>query len=174
MRNYTGLVGVEDFRDTAIFFSDQNFTALNAAEYGVGFSFEKKLEWMITADFKTQTWDGEQAENGVSFNSNQIVSIGFDKYIDLNSIGSYWSKMGYRGGLRYNSALVTVDGEDISEFGISFGFSLPLRKTFSTLNFGAEVGRRGKDQNNLTEENFFNLQFGVTINDKWFIQRKYD
>ena len=174
MRNYTGFARVENFRDTAVFFSDRNVTIQNAPEYGVGFSYEKKLEWMITADYKTQSFDGVLIENGISLNNSQQFSVGFDKYINLNSLGSYMSKMGYRGGLRYNSALLTVNGEDISEFGISFGISMPLRKTFSTINIAAEVGQRGEDKNGLTQENFFSLQFGVTINDKWFIQRKYD
>ena len=82
--------------------------------------------------------------------------------------------MGYRAGFRYNSSLLKIDGNDIEEFGIGFGIAVPLRKSFSTLNVGIELGRRGSQKNNLTQEDFLNLQIGITINDKWFIKRVYD
>ena len=99
---------------------------------------------------------------------------GLKKYNSTSSFGSFIKLLGYRTGIRYNSSLITVEGEDIQEIGMSFGLSLPLRKSFSTLNFGLEFGRRGKDKNGLTQEDFLNFMFGITINDKWFIQRKYD
>lgn len=174
VRNYSGAASTESFRDTALYFADRNFTIANAPEYGLGVSYEKKFKWMITADFKTQLWNDVEIEEGIFLKTNQQVSIGYDRYVNLNSIGSYWSRMGYRGGLRYNSSVVNINNEDVSEFGISFGFAMPLRKSFSTINVGGEVGQRGKDSNGLTKENFFTFQIGVTINDKWFIKRKYD
>lgn len=174
VRNYTGDIGVERFKDTALFVDDQSIDVANLATYGVGISFEKKLKWMLTADFKTQTWGDQELAEGVERSSNQLVHLGFDKYVSSTAFGSYWERIGYRAGMRYNSSLLRVDNEDISEFGISFGLTLPLRKTFSTLNIGAEVGQRGKDESGLTKEEFFNFQIGVVINDKWFIKRKYD
>ncbi len=82
--------------------------------------------------------------------------------------------MAIRTGFRYNSSLVNINGEDVDEMAISFGCSLPLRKSFSTLNFGIELGRRGSDSNGLSQEQFIGLLIGVTVNDKWFIKRKYD
>lgn len=174
MRNYTGSSNLENFRDTAIFFQDKGTTVPIAPVYGLGFAFEKKLSWMLMADIKLNAWDGELLAEGIERNSSQVYSLGFDRYVNTSAFGSYFKRMGYRAGISYNTSLLTIDNTDVTEFGISFGIAMPLRKSFSTLNVGVEFGQRGKDESGLTQENFVNLQFGVTINDKWFIQRKYD
>jgi len=175
-RNYTGEAGTENFRDTALFEGNRKITVATAAVVGIGVAFEKKTKWMLTADLKMNNWgDGsEQLSSGIEAGNGQSINIGFDKYSNTSTFGSYLGKVGYRAGVRYNTSIIRIENEDVTEFGISFGLSLPLRKNFSTLNFGAEVGQRGKDEGGLTKENFFNLQVGVTINDKWFIKRQYD
>jgi hypothetical protein len=175
-RNYTGVAGTENFRDTALFEGNRKITVATAAVVGIGVALEKKTKWMLTADLKMNNWgDGsEQLSSGIEAGNGQSINIGFDKYSNTSTFGSYFGKIGYRAGARYNTSIIRIENEDVTEFGISFGLSLPLRKNFSTLNFGAEVGQRGKDEGGLTKENFFNLQVGVTINDKWFIKRQYD
>ena len=174
IRNYTGGVNLENFRDTALFIDEREMDLAFAPQYGIGFAFEKKLKWIVSVDLKSRLWGDERVDEGIELGNSQIISAGFEKYTELAAFGSYFKRMGYRAGMRYNSSVLRIDNEDIQEFGISFGIALPLRKSFSTLNVGAELGRRGKDESGLTQENFFNLQFGVTINDKWFIKRKYD
>lgn len=173
-RNYTGVSGTERFRDTALFQDDSKIRKPDRAELGIGLALEKKTVWMLTADLKLNTWGDADLGPNVELANGQSIHVGFDKYVNTSGFGSYFSKIGYRSGFRYNSSIVKINNEDVSEFGISFGLTLPLRKTFSTLNIGAELGQRGKDENDLTQENFFNLQLGVTINDKWFIKRQYD
>lgn len=174
VRNYTGLQGSEQFRDTAVFPNESKTKVANRAVLGIGLALENKNNWMLTADLRLNTWGSADFGSNVELSNGQSVHLGFDKYVNTAGFGSYFSKIGFRSGLRYNSSIVRVNNEDISEFGISFGLCLPLRKTFSTLNIGAEVGQRGKQEAGLTQENFFNLQLGVTINDKWFIKRQYD
>lgn len=174
LRNYSGSPGTENFLDTALFQEASKMNVANMAVLGFGFAFEKKTHWMLTADVRLNTWGNSDLSSDVELANGQTIHVGFDKYVNTTGFGSYFSKIGYRSGLRYNSSLVRIDNEDVSEFGISFGLTIPLRKTFSTLNIGAEVGQRGKDENGLVQENFFNLQLGVTINDKWFIKRQYD
>lgn len=174
IRNYTGGIDLENFRDTALFIDEADFDIAFAPQYGIGFAIEKKLEWILNVDFKSNAWGGERVSETVELNTSHQINIGYEKYTKLSGFGSYLKRIGYRAGVRYNSSLVTIDNEDVQEFGISFGISMPLRKSFSTLNMGVELGRRGKDDAGLTQEDFINFQFGVTINDKWFIQRKYD
>lgn len=174
LRNYLGDAGTESFADTALFRDETSIKVGNASIFGVGVAFEKKHNWMLTADLKLSAWGSEELALGVERADGQSIHVGFDKYVNTSAFGAYLGKIGYRTGFRYNSSIIKIENEDISEFGISFGLTLPLRKTFSTLNLGAELGQRGKDEGGLTKENFFKLQVGVTINDKWFIKRKYD
>jgi hypothetical protein len=87
----------------------------------------------------------------------------------------------YRGGIRYEELGLQVSGDginssDINEFGISFGLGLPIgrRSGFSNANLGFEYGQRGTQDAGLIRETFFNFSLGLSLNDTWFIKRKYN
>ena len=42
------------------------------------------------------------------------------------------------------------------------------------MNASVELGRRGTSDAFLVEENFVNLQLSLSLNDRWFIERKYN
>ncbi|MEQ8910477.1 MAG: hypothetical protein RIC95_14875 [Vicingaceae bacterium] len=174
VRNYAGNEDFEQFKDTTSNLEGEKVSLNVASTFGGGLSIEKRGDWMVGIDYALHNRKTERVSNNVELVSNSELNLGFEKFNNISAFGSYFKQMGYRAGMRYNSALLSVNGEAVQEFGISFGVSMPLRKSFSTLNFGAEIGRRGKDESGLTEESFFNLLFGITINDKWFVQRKYD
>ena len=81
-------------------------------------------------------------------NSNRISLGGF--YLPkINSISSYWSRVTYRAGIRFENTGLKVDGSGlntnftpIDDIGISFGLGLPL-KQLSSLNLGFEYGKKG-------------------------------
>ena len=121
-----------------------------------------------------------------SFNyekSNRISLGGF--YLPkVNSISSYWDRVTYRAGLRYEKVGLAIDGSgtgtnftSINDFGMSFGLGLPL-KQLSNVNLGFEYGQRGTTSNNLIQENYFNfrLSFSLTASgaQSWFQKRKID
>lgn len=174
IRTYKGGVNSESIKDTITNIQGKEQNVEIAPTLGGGISLERKGKWLIGFDYTNNNWNNLQvAENIRLVNSHQFV-LGFEKFNDLSAFGSYLKQLGLRAGAHYNTSLVQIEGEDVSEFGISFGISLPLRKTFSTLNAAIEVGQRGKNENNLTQENYIGVQFGATINDRWFMKRKYD
>ena len=93
---------------------------------------------------------------------------------NYNSFGNYWKRVVYRAGIRFEETGITVRGEDINEFGISFGVGLPVGGFFSNANLGIEVGKKGTTNQNLVEENFINFQISLSLNDRWFVKRKYN
>ena len=69
---------------------------------------------------------------------------------------------------------MNINGSAIDEFGMSFGLGLPVSQFFSNANIGVEFGKRGTTDNNLIEEKFVNLQIGLSLNDRWFVKRRYN
>lgn len=171
---YTGAENLERIKDTINFEDNKEVILPFFSTLGGGLSIEKMGKWAAEVDFSSRIWGSSEAQQGVQLSNAYLVAVGIEKFNALSSFGSYFSRMGYRFGMNYNSSIVNLNGTDIDEMALNFGFALPLRKSFSTLNFGIELGKRGTNQNNLIEEEFFNIQIGVTINDKWFIKRKYD
>ena len=113
-------------------------------------------------------------EEDVFATDEHRVSVGYENFTSQSAFGSYVKQLGYRLGAHYTNSILEVQEEAISEFGISFGIVMPLRKSFSTLSFSVELGQRGTTAQDLIQEQFINFHIGVTINDKWFIKRKYD
>jgi hypothetical protein len=61
----------------------------------------------------------------------------------------------------------------LTETGISFGVGLPLG-SLSNANIGIEISRRGEKDPNLIQETYVAMQIGLSLNDIWFIKRKYN
>jgi long-subunit fatty acid transport protein len=91
---------------------------------------------------------------------------------EYNSITKYWKRITYRAGMRIENTGMNVYGEDITDFGITFGVGLPSIRALSNLNIGFELGQRGKATEKLVKENYFNLHISLSLNDRWFIKRK--
>lgn len=114
--------------------------------------------------------------NNSAFTDATTLRAGGFYIPNYNSVTSYWDRVVYRGGLRYEQTGLRLDGQDIDEFGISFGIGLPVgrRGSFSNANIGLELGQRGTTDNNLIRERFVGLSVGLSLNDKWFQKRKYN
>jgi hypothetical protein len=78
----------------------------------------------------------------------------------------------YRLGVSMEQAPFLANGKPVKDLGINFGFSLPAGR--SSLDFAFKYGKRGNKSDNLLEENYFKIYFGITFNDQWFIKRKFD
>jgi hypothetical protein len=65
-----------------------------------------------------------------------------------------------------------VNGFPVKDLGINFGFSLPAGR--SSLDLAFKYGKRGNKSENILEETYFKIYFGITFNDQWFIKRKFD
>jgi hypothetical protein len=66
-----------------------------------------------------------------------------------------------------------VAGNQVNDFGVNFGVSLPVGR-ISTIDFSVKIGNRGSIVKNTIEENYFKIYLGMTFNDNWFIKRKFD
>jgi hypothetical protein len=153
--------------------------------FGVGIG--KFDNWYAGIEYESQ--DALTTTDLLSGGTNSAYTYGKSSRISfggfflpkVNSISSYWERVTYRAGLRYEKTGLSVDGSGsnsnftpIDDFGISFGLGLPLKR-LSTINMGFEFGKRGTLQNNLIQENYFNLRVGLSLTDmNWFIQRKID
>ena len=149
---------------------------------GVGFGKESKWYAALNYEFQSALSIQGSLLTTNSFhdygNSNRISFGGF--YIPkINSISSYWDRVTYRAGVRFENTGLLVNGSSstgftkIKDFGISFGLGLPL-KDLSNLNLGIEYGKKGSTINNLIQENYFNFKLSLSLNDKWFQKRRID
>ncbi len=114
------------------------------------------------------------ANPNVSYTDATQYAVGGFYIPKYNSLTSYFNRVTYRAGIRYQDTGLIIENENINEFGISFGMSLPVGPQFSNVNIGVEYGSRGTTNATLVKENFINLNISLSLNDKWFQKRKID
>ena len=100
------------------------------------------------------------------------LALGMYYIPDYASFTSYARRVNYRAGLRYDKTGLVINDKEINNFGITFGAGLPLGGSFSNINLGFELGRRGTTAANLIEESYFKFSVGLSLNDRWFQKRK--
>ncbi|QHI37018.1 hypothetical protein IMCC3317_23890 [Kordia antarctica] len=110
----------------------------------------------------------------VNYDNGSKLAIGGFYIPKYNSFTSYWERVTYRAGIRYEDSGIMVRNENINDFGISFGLGLPVGRSLSNLNVGFEFGKRGTTDSGLIKENYANFHLSLSLNDKWFIKRKYN
>ncbi len=150
--------------------------------FGVGLG--KANKWYVGIN--------QEFQNAINSNNSIISNGGAYKYGDsnrfslggyyipkINSISSYWDRVTYRAGLRFEDTGLLVkknnDFTSIKDFGINVGLGLPLPRQMSNVNIGFEYGQKGTTANNLIKENYFNIRLSLSLNDiNWFQKRKID
>ncbi|MCO6500343.1 MAG: hypothetical protein J5I47_08210 [Vicingus serpentipes] len=167
-----------EYADTISLIDDVRAITQLPGQYGVGISLQKNNKWTIGIDYRSSNWGAIASNSGVfKYNSNYSLAAGAEWIPKYDAFSNYLKRVAYRFGARYNTSYIMINDEDLTEYGITFGMGLPIRRQESaipSLNFGFEYGKRGQSKNGLIEETFFNFSVGLTINDRWFIKRKYD
>jgi hypothetical protein len=165
---------VESIRDTIDYQSEEKGNIVIPDRFGLGFMFKNEDFWLVGADFEWQHWNKFSSFGASdSLDNAWRFSIGGQITPKHTSISSLLKRMTYRLGFRYVNSYLSLLGHPINEYGISFGFTFPMKKSKTTIDVGVEAGGRGTTDNNLIKENFVNFTFGVSIAESWFYKRKY-
>ena len=130
----------------------------------IGLQYESKL----SSNFKNYFLDTQN----VSYRDANSFSIGGFIIPDSSSLISYWKRVKYRFGIKNEKKSIIVNNLPINQFSLNLGLGLPVAG-LSKANLGLEIGRIGNDDN-LIKENYFSLRLGLSLNDVWFIKRKFN
>lgn len=170
----TGQEIVTDARNISV--GDSDYTL--AAQYSLGAGIGQPRKWFLGAEYvntEASNFNNRSfARDGATYSSASKYRVGGFYIPNYNSLTSYFSRIVFRGGLRMEETGLNLEGESVDEFGISFGVGLPAGRMFSNANVGFEYGRRGTTNAGLIQENFFNVMISLSLNDRWFIQRKFE
>jgi hypothetical protein len=112
--------------------------------------------------------------DNASYEKQQKYSLGGYYIPNYKSYTSYAKRIVYRGGFRYEKTGLVVNSESINDMGITLGIGMPITGSFSNINFGFEIGKKGTTTSGLVQENYANLSVGMSLNDKWFVKRKFN
>lgn len=165
---------VEMPRDTVAYNPSTKGTIDFPMGIGGGVSLRKNNVFVVGLDVSWRNWEEFKSYGrSDSLQNSLALNVGGEYTPKHNSVTSYWHRVKYRLGFRYENSYLEINNRSIKEFGISFGLGLPFRRSKSMVNFAFEFGNRGTVENNLVQENFFKFTFGLAIYERWFVKSKY-
>ena len=102
-------------------------------------------------------------------------SAGIEFIPDKLSVYNYLDRVEYRLGGHVTDNYLVINGEQVKEFGISFGVGLPTKRSWSKLNLFFDYNSRGGSlSNGLHRENIYSFGLSLNFYDYWFLKAKYD
>ncbi len=143
------------------------------AAWQFGVAISKASKWAASAEAGLQGW---QVFSGLDNNRSELAKSWYmaagaeltPNYLSQKLL----DRVTYRTGFRYEYSPFLVNGNQVKDFGINFGLSLPAGR--SSIDLAFTIGQRGSRSETSLDERYFRLYFGLTFNDQWFIRRKFD
>lgn len=142
-----------------------------ASTYGAGISYTHNNSLMAEVDFTYQPWSKVKYDG--------IKGALADRYKIAAGIqyrpaprGSYWRRIQYRAGAFFDRDYMTINGNNVREYGVSAGFGLPIPGFKTIINLGFEWLHRQAYPSALVKENYLNITLGINFNETWFFKNK--
>jgi hypothetical protein len=139
-----------------------------------GFSVSKGSRWMVGTQFHYQDWSSfsDVANINQNLQKSWSLALGGEYTPDATAVEGFFKRVTYRLGGSTEKSPFLVNDKPVKDTGINFGFSVPTGR--SSIDLAFKVGKRGNKADNILEQNYFKIFFGITFNDQWFIRRKFD
>ena len=195
---YTGNINYESGYDT-LSFNDTlngNISNIPTYTYGLKYTFNGKGRKGQTNELNTEIsfhltysmsdWSKYEDRFDPNFTNTFLNTQKFTfgvQYIPetnfiINKVSTkFYHRMRYRVGAYYFTLPYETSGEQVSDFGTTFGFGFPIavQKTLSSINVGFSIGSRGVSDTQALKEKYYGFNLGISIapgTDRWFRKRK--
>jgi len=141
-----------------------------------GVSLGRDHKWSIGTEFTYQDWSAYKNFDGGNDGLKKSWRYAFGGEVTPDFLSeNYLKRITYRAGAsvkQYPFIATPLGNKQVKDFGINFGFSLPTGR--SSVDFGFTFGKRGNKSDDVLEERYFKIFLGLSLNDQWFIRRKFD
>jgi len=153
--------------------------------YDAGFMIIKTVgaaaKWTLGAQYSAGNWgkDYRVYNQPDRLVDNWMFRAGGQITPDVVSATGFFQSAIYRAGFFTGRDYVNADGNQLKVTGFTSGLGFYLSKfnsydkQYTMINTAIEIGKRGSNVNNVTE-NYFKFSVGLSLSDIWFIKRKYD
>lgn len=148
----------------------------------------RNSELLFMASYTSTDWSQfysrfNDAEEYFNYSATSKLSFGlqytpeFQQY-SVNT--GFFERLRYRAGYYTFNLPYQDSGNDITEFGTTFGIGMPIaaQQALSSLNLGVTLGKRGTGSSDGFNERFIGINFGIIVApsnyDRWFRKRKLD
>lgn len=143
--------------------------------WGVGATYVYDNRLTIGLDYTSQQWEDIEffGQKG-AFSNRTKISLGAE-YLPNPYNRNYLNRIRYRVGAYYSDPYTKVNNQEgAREYGLSFGFGLPIFRNKSVLNISGQYIKVSPKVKGMLEENYLRVNIGLTFNEQWFMKWKVD
>jgi hypothetical protein len=142
---------------------------------GFGLSLYTSEKLLISGEYQMQNWSEALflGKKDSLANSNRIA-MGVEYLPNARNILNTWARTKYRVGGYYSNTYLSLNNNQLSDYGISFGIGIPVSRSKSIININVVLGTKGTLESNLIRENYGLLSLSLSLHDIWFLKRKFD
>jgi hypothetical protein len=142
---------------------------------GVGFAIQNTKGHsyrLFSIDYKFHNWANiKSPDQRMRYADNHRINSGIGYVPNIRTPKNYFQRIQYQLGAYYEKSNMVINGNRLSEMGATGGIILPLRSSYTQIFLSADYGRKSGD--GLIRENFFRINFGVSLNQTWFMKWEY-
>jgi hypothetical protein len=149
--------------------------------FGLGATYTYDNRLTVGLDYMLQKWEsvkfpatqnGQYTSTEGQFTNRTKIAAGAEYLPDPYS-RNFLKRVRYRMGAYYSTPYTKIDGkEGAKEYGVSFGFGLPLFQSKSILNISGQYVKVSPKVSGMLEENTLRVNVGLTFNERWFLKWK--
>ena len=149
------------------------FSLPHSFGFGATYVYDNRLT--VGLDYTLQKWEDVEFFNEKNkFQNRSKISFGAE-YMPNPISRNYLNRIRYRIGAYYSDPYTKInDQEGAREYGVSFGFGLPLFQSRSILNLSGQYVKVSPKVKGMLEENYLRINIGLTFNDRWFMKWKVE
>ena len=172
-------VGSSAITDTVFQSNQESGTVGLPQKFGFGIGYQYNKSMFVGVDYTIQNWNNTQFFGITdSLKNSSFLSLGFE-YLPAGRNGNFYKYnqgISYRAGLYFNESYFKLSSGQvpISDFGISFGLGLPMKRSKTSFNLSLQIGQRGSLNNNLIKENYAIFGLSFNLAEMWFVKSKFD
>jgi hypothetical protein len=172
---HNSVSNIDIIKDTISYEVSEKGEVILPMAVGAGFMIGNTNRWFALADVNYQKWSElRYLGNNPGLKDNLRISLGGQFRPSPVDIGKYYERINYRAGFRFEQGYLEIQNTRINDYGISFGVGLPMKKSRSTLNIAVELGTQGTTDNGLIKENYMRITIGTSLQERWFLQRRFN
>lgn len=142
-------------------------------QFNLGMEYQLGDRWFSGFDLLQQGWNNgfkiDDKNWEKYYNDYWRMGFGIERKHSSKMFTNLIEKIDFRMGFFYGQLNHSSKNNPVNEYGLSFGFSMPIQRFNSKIDFSGIAGKRGSLDKNLYKENF--LMFGITISasEVWFV-----
>lgn len=144
------------------------------AEWALGVGYTDGRRYTVGLDLRYEDWSAFRYFDQVaSYGSRLRANLGVE-WVPAYNGKSWFQRLSYRGGVRYEQGHLRVRGRSIDGFSGTLGMGIPINRNLSFINVAVSYGRRGTLDEGLLREHYYQFVIGLNFNELWFVKRRYD